>query len=70
MIFGVGPSTFSKQNIQVSPIVTTMYDTDKLLMIFGGSFVGVVGLVVLIAIVFEIRRRRNENEHTVDQSNV
>jgi len=34
-----------------------MQDPDKLLAIFGGSFAAVVGIVVIVAILFEILRR-------------
>lgn len=46
-----------------------MYDSDKLLAIFGGSFAG----LVVLAIGYEIYRRwclRHENELTAAQSNV
>ena len=48
-------------------------DADKLLMIFGGSFGGVIALAVVVGLGIEAYRRYfmpDENELTEPQSNV
>ena len=50
-----------------------MVDADTLLMIFGGSFGGLMGLAIIVGVGIEVYRRCHmpeENEFTDPQNNV